>query len=248
MTKNEESSSSEGGGPVETPSSGEGEWGQVIVQSATKSDHAYSAIKRAVIRGELHEGVFLTAEEAERRFGVGRTPFREACNRLSHERLLEVVPRRGFRVTELSFREVRELLEARVLLEGAIAELAAARATPEQINELARIGERDGEAADSRSANAFAVEANKAFHLLLAEMAQNSELVDVERRVLERYERLSYQQLAHGQVDREEIQNRHDSIVAAIGSRDPEAARKAVERDIREGQMGFFEGDGERKY
>jgi DNA-binding GntR family transcriptional regulator len=86
-------------------------------------------MKHAILRGELPEGSFLVELQILTRYGIGRTPFREACNRLHNEQLLEVVPRRGYLVPELSFRGVRDLLEARILIEGMAAELAARRKT-----------------------------------------------------------------------------------------------------------------------
>jgi len=59
----------------------------------TLTEEAYEVIKRGIQRGEIGEGAFLSEGEVRRKYGIGRTPFREACNRLHHEQLLEVVPR-----------------------------------------------------------------------------------------------------------------------------------------------------------
>jgi len=214
---------------------------------ATHSGLAYTTLKRAIILGELAEGVFLAAEEAERRYAISRTPFREACNRLHHERLIEVVPRRGFRVTELRFREVRELLEVRLLLEGMIAELATARATPGQIEQLDQLAAQTGAALKSGGDIEAAVQANNAFHLCLAEMTQNRELLELERGLLERTERISYQQLRTRPDQAEEIQMLHKPIVTAIRQRDAKAVRAALERDIRQGQSDLFGSPKESK-
>src|SRR5438270_12675320 len=93
--------------------------------SGTLADHAYKMLKRGILHGEFPEGSFLRESEILSRYSIGRTPFREACNRLHNEQLLEVVPRRGYMVLELTFRGVRDLLETRVLLEGLAARLAA---------------------------------------------------------------------------------------------------------------------------
>lgn len=214
---------------------------------ATHSGRAYLALKRAIILGELAEGVFLTAEEAERSYDISRTPFREACNRLHHERLIEVVPRRGFRVTELRFREVRELLEVRLLLEGIIAELATARATPAQIEQLDKLADQTGTALESGANIEAAVQANNAFHLCLAEMTQNRELLELERGILERTERISHQQLRSLPDRAEEIQMLHKPIVTAIRRRDAKAVRAALERDVRQGQSDLFGSSGGSK-
>lgn len=209
----------------------------------TLSQRAYHTVKRAIITGELAEGFFLSAEDARRRFKVGRTPFREACNRLHQERLLEVVPRRGFRVTELRFREVRDLSELRVLVESAIAELAALRGTQEQMARLRALGEKIGVAQDDgkRQRDAL-VSANREFHLHLAAMTQNRELELLAANLLDRAERLSYQQLSSCMVDPAELRRLHEPIVEAVLKRDPKASRLAVERDIRQGQTDVFAG------
>src|SRR5207248_9046269 len=94
------------------------------IQGSTSQDRlaerAYACIKEGIVRGEIEERGFLSEKEIMRRYRIGRTPFREACNRLHHEHLLEVVPRRGYLVPEMSLQEVRDLFELRVLVEGAI--------------------------------------------------------------------------------------------------------------------------------
>jgi len=84
-------------------------------------------------------------------YGIGRTPFREACNRLHREGLLEVVPRRGYLVPVISFETVRDLFELRFVLESAIAELAATRATEAQIEEMEALVKRGAPAGGSES-------------------------------------------------------------------------------------------------
>ena len=103
-----------------------------------------------------------------KRYGIGRTPFREACNRLLHQQLLEVVPRRGFLVAPMSFLQVRDLFEARLLLEGMIAELAVKRAQEGQILELVQLAERISVVEDSSDGYERLIQANSAFHLCLA--------------------------------------------------------------------------------
>src|SRR6201996_8775720 len=106
--------------------------------AGTLVDRAYRLLKHGILHGEFPEGSFLTESAILSRCSIGRTPFREACNRLHNEQLLEVVPRRGYLVPELSFRGVRDLLETRILIEGMAAELAAYRAQPEQVEEMDR--------------------------------------------------------------------------------------------------------------
>src|SRR5437899_11598484 len=102
----------------------------------TLTEKAYLCIKEGIVRGEIEEGVFLTEKEIMKRYRIGRTPFREACNRLHYEHLLEVVPRRGYLVPQMCLQEVRDLFALRVRVEGGVAELAPIRAKPRDIDSL----------------------------------------------------------------------------------------------------------------
>lgn len=209
----------------------------------TLTDQAYHTLRRAIIEGELEEGTFLSGPEIMKQYGIGRTPFREACNRLLHERLLNVVSRRGYFVPEISFRTVREWLEVRVLVEGLVAALAAQRATPEQIREFERIAEGSWESSDSNADYARRVKSNTAFHLYLAKMTRNRELERLTETILERTERLSYLELRRSSVGGPQIRMLHAPIVEAVRRRDPLAARQAVIADIRNGERDLFTQD-----
>jgi DNA-binding GntR family transcriptional regulator len=207
---------------------------------STLSEKAYKAIKREILQGKIEEGTFLLEADVRKRHAIGRTPFREACNRLHHEGILEVVPRRGYLVPEMSFRDVRDMFDARLILEGVIAELAAARATPAQVAELERLAMQDPSSQISRDDYEELSKVNTEFHVCLAQMTQNRELVKLVTDILERNERLSYMELRSSRLQSSEIQMLHWPIVEAIRKRDPAAARSAVVNDIRHGQIDIF--------
>src|SRR5262249_15416952 len=204
----------------------------------TLTEKAYLCIKEGIVRGEIEEGVFLSEKEIMKRYQIGRTPFREACNRLHHEHLLEVVPRRGYLVPQMSLQEVRDLFEVRVLVEGAVAELAAIRATEREVEELAELADQLIPATPSRKGANHRAELNTEFHLRLAQMAHNRELMRLESSVLERTRRLAYN-IAHSigsQGQEMSLQTLHRPIVDAIRRRDRAAARRAVIHDIHQAQ------------
>jgi DNA-binding GntR family transcriptional regulator len=182
--------------------------------------------------------------DIRRRHEIGRTPFREACNRLHNEGILEVVPRRGYLVPEMSFRDVRDMFEVRAILEGAIAELAAARALASQVEELEALARADTSAGTRSDQHQQITKTNTQFHLCLARMSQNRELVRLISGILEKSERLSYLELRNGNWDPKDIQGIHKPIVEAIARGDGAAARQAVECDIRQGQLDIFRGAG----
>jgi DNA-binding GntR family transcriptional regulator len=207
----------------------------------TKTEKAYQAIKRAIVKGELTEGTFLSEGDVIQKYGVGRTPFREACNRLIHEGLLEIVPRRGYLVPELSFHDVRDLFELRVLLESAIIELATVRAGDEEIEELTRLAAEVPKRRKAAS-NGFEtiIEANARFHLQLVKTTRNQELQRLLASVLERTERVMYVELRFTKFDENAFKMIHEPIIEAMRKRDVEAAREALMRDIAQAQDATF--------
>jgi DNA-binding GntR family transcriptional regulator len=209
----------------------------------TLAEQAYRLLKRSILRGEYPEGSFLSEAEIAKRFRIGRTPFREACNRLHNEQLLEVVPRRGYLVPEMSFHAVRDLLETRLILEGVIAELAAKRADDTELAEFQRLYQTAVQHARAKSAVDDQVHANTEFHLYIARMAHNRELEALLRRVLDRSTRLFYMIVRSSPTLERDTQDLLKPIVQAIRRRDADAAHQAVIHDITRGQMNVLGRD-----
>ena len=206
----------------------------------TQTERAYNALKQAILKGEVEEGEFLSETDSISRYGTGRTPYREACNRLHHEGLLQVVPRRGYYIPEISFHAVCELFEVRIVLEGAIGQLAATRATAKEIDDLERLLAKPA----SSAANEFEhlVSVNMEFHLRLAKMTRNRQLTELLKRNLEGTERLMYLELRSRRFPDSGFRAGHQRIVDALRTHDPIGVRKAVLEDIAEAQaaMGGF--------
>jgi DNA-binding GntR family transcriptional regulator len=206
----------------------------------TLTEQAYNAIKNAILCNELEEGSFLSQSDVMRRYGIGRTPFREACNRLHHEQLLEAVPRRGYLVSEITFRSVREIFEVRMILEAVSAELAAQRASHQDIQELEQIAKRSWSFEDSDAHHRELVKTNTEFHHCIARMTHNRELLRLITGLLERMERLSYIELRSKTVKRADTRSLHKPILDAIKERSPAAAREAMVHDIAQGQLDIL--------
>src|SRR3954447_4055659 len=205
--------------------------------SGTLADRAYRVLKHGILHGEFPEGEFLRESEILQRHSIGRTPFREACNRLHNEQLLAVVARRGYFVPELSFRGVRDLLETRIILEGVAAELAALRAEAVEVDRLDALY-REALAAARKTAGLDAlIDSNQRFHLQIASMSHNRELENTLRGVLERSVRLVYLAASSSKQVPHDIETLLRSIVDAIRRRDAAAAHKAVTADIAYGQL-----------
>jgi DNA-binding GntR family transcriptional regulator len=106
------------------------------------ADRAYLAIRGLIVSLELPPGAVIDERELMRRLELGRTPVREALRRLAQEQLVEVFPRRGSFVTGVDVRDLARISEVRAALEPEAARLAAERATDEERQELADLGDQ----------------------------------------------------------------------------------------------------------
>jgi len=202
------------------------------------TERAYRALRAGILRGDLKDGMFLTEGEAKARFHIGHTPFREACNRLLYEGLLESMPRRGYFIPQMSIHRVRNLFESRTLIETQAVELAAVRATSVQIQNMAELLKEPVVHTHPTDPMDALVRANSKFHLALAEMTQNEEIVRVVSSVLDRAARLVY--LSKIDLPNFDVHSLHRPIFRAIRKRNASLARKLLLTDLRSGQEGLF--------
>lgn len=138
-------------------------------------------LRAAVISGELRPGVVYSAPSLATQFGVSATPVREAMLDLANEGLVEIVRNKGFRVTELSEKDLDDLSELRALIEvPTVRRIAEAGVPPSVIAELRPLA-AEIEAAAARRDLIAHVTADLEFHLRLLALAGNQHLVDTVR-------------------------------------------------------------------
>jgi DNA-binding GntR family transcriptional regulator len=108
----------------------------------TKADELALLLEQAIVRGELSPGQVLRQEELSERYGVSRTPVREALRRLAALGLVSFEPNRGVRVRTLSREELREAFLVRAELESLATELAVPLFGPAELEALSAAHER----------------------------------------------------------------------------------------------------------
>ncbi len=188
---------------------------------------AYDLVLDAIDTGIYRPGDRLVESELAERFGVSRTPIREALQRLETQSLL-TRDGRSLIVASLDHNQLAELYEVRAELEGLAARLAAQHAAPEEIRVLREMVEADRALVDDPGALA---RANRRFHRQLHRASHNRYLVqqlDLVHRtmVLLATTTLSAEGRSLKAVDE------HDAIVAAIEARDGAAADDALRTHI----------------
>ena len=111
-------------------------------KDGTLTDRAYRELEEMIVTLQLSPGTVLSEQALALRLRIGRTPIREALQRLARDGLVVIMPRRGIMVSEINLRLQLRLLEVRRELERLMASLAAERATPEERREFAELAPR----------------------------------------------------------------------------------------------------------
>jgi DNA-binding GntR family transcriptional regulator len=133
---------------------------------------AYILIEREIVTLRLAPGQMLTEATLIERLGVGRTPVREAIQRLAWEGLVDIRPRSGIRVSDLDPMEFAKVLEARRGVEQVLAKSAACYASSTDDEAFNFVGGQMRKAADTGDVDLF-LDADKAFDTILARAAAN---------------------------------------------------------------------------
>lgn len=121
--------------------------------SISQADLAYRAVRDLLITLQIEPGAPIVESELTGRIGVGRTPLREALNRLEAERLVNIFPRRGTFAADINLADLALITDVREELEGHAAAKAAERATAHERSALAALAEDlGGDAADTQMA------------------------------------------------------------------------------------------------
>ena len=125
--------------------------GSVLRQVETLTDHAYRQIEERIVTLRLKPGEVLSEQSLSATLKIGRTPIREALQRLALEGLVRILPRKGILVSEINPRQQLLVLEVRRELERFLSVTGATRASEEErarLLEIARAMDRAGKAND----------------------------------------------------------------------------------------------------
>ena len=183
-------------------------------------------LRQRIFAHELTPGTWIDEQKLAEQYGISRTPLREALKVLASEGLVELKPRRGCYVTEISRQDLDDIFPLMALLEGRCAADAVRRAKAGDIKGLQDIHERLEAAAREGRINAF-FEANQEFHRRIQELANNRWLLSVIqdlRKVLKltRLHSLSLEGRLQQSLDE------HRLIMAGFKAKDPKRAEKAM--------------------
>ena len=189
---------------------------------------AYAHLEEMIVTLKLPPGAAVSEAELSQRLGIGRTPIREALQRLARERLVVILPRRGNIVSEINVKSQLRLLEVRRELERLVARSAARRATPKErgrFHELARLFEKSAKVND----DVTFMRTDREFNELCIAATRNefaAGAMSLMHSLSRRFWYIHYKQAA----DMPLTAKLHADIARAIAAEDEDGAAKATDR------------------
>jgi DNA-binding GntR family transcriptional regulator len=182
-------------------------------------------LEEMIVTMDLQPGALLSESRLVEMLGLGRTPIREALQRLATEGLVEIMARRGIRVTDINIRQQLRLLEVRRALEQLNIRLSARRANHTTKEQFARIANGMSAAARDNDYKSF-LHLDRDLNELIAVAADN----EYSAQMLQKIHGLSrrFWHKHYLQVDDlAEVAGLHAAIAQAIADGDEEAAAAA---------------------
>jgi DNA-binding GntR family transcriptional regulator len=209
------------------------------------ADEIAFKLQVAILDGEYPPGTHLHQDDLCARFGVSRTPIREALRKLQAQHLVNLVPNKGATVRVPTRAELLEVYALRAELEGYACELAAANATADGLRTLAAAQEamhaaaamlEDGGIGESQQAafNARITRANERFHGVIHELAANRRLRLILGDLQDYFPKdYVWRAIRSAQEVRALSVDEHERIQSALARQDGAAARRAMGGHIR---------------
>jgi DNA-binding GntR family transcriptional regulator len=201
-----------------------------VTEKRTAAEEVYHALRRDIITLKHEPGASLTEQQLASLYGTSRVPVREACRRLDQEGLLTGRPYRGYSVNRISLKEIGDSFDLRLGLETRALELAARRATSEDLERLQRLAATEYTYHDWDSYVDF-LDCNLDFHIQLASLSRNDRLVSVLRDLLVSMQRFFFLGLDLGDFA-SEMRAEHEELVELLSGDNPQEAIACLSRQI----------------
>jgi DNA-binding GntR family transcriptional regulator len=196
------------------------------------SMQAYTLLKHKIITLQLQPGDVIDENRLREEFGLGRTPIREALQRLDREQLVHIIPRRGTFVSDVNMADLPLLYETRAVLERHTAQLAAVRGTQAHWNDMANVLAEAPVAQTLPDRANHMIEIDRRCHEIMYAAAANHFLTDTLTQLYAQSHRLWHIYLAKVNTMQQAVLE-HRQILDALKSADATRAGDLIERHIR---------------
>jgi DNA-binding GntR family transcriptional regulator len=193
------------------------------------SQQAYLQIRDQIVRLQLAPGDVIREDALQAELGIGRTPIREALQRLARDQFVTVIPRRGMLVSPIDVMELSMLYETRAILEPYAMRLAAVRGKQEHWDAMAAALESSRRPSVS---NSDLMRIDRKCHEIVWDAANNRFLTDTLDMMYAQSDRLWHLYIADVEDMRHALEE-HTEMYQALASGDGDLAAKLAEAHVR---------------
>lgn len=193
-------------------------------------ERAYDRLRRDIISCIIAPGSEISESQLSTQYKLGKAAVRVALTKLSHDGLVRAIPRRGYMVTPITLKDIHDVFELRLMLEPAAARMAAGKVSTQRLkmyDEICREGYTPG---DVKSTARF-LEANKAFHVAIAQATDNARLAAAIEHLLDEMTRLLHLGLGLRKGAPDTL-TEHRNLVKALARGDGETAERMCREQI----------------
>lgn len=194
-------------------------------------DVIFETLRKAIVSGDIKPGERLMEVSLADQMGVSRTPVREAIRRLEAEGLVTMIPRKGTHVSELSVKDIMDVLEVRTVLDKLATDLAAKRMQPAQLKALESVHKQYISCVEKDNMEG-AVKKDVEFHDIIYSASGNPRLVAVAGSLREHIYRFRVIYMS-GSLIAENVLNEHEEILTALKDAQNNIASNLAEKHIR---------------
>lgn len=190
----------------------------------------FEHLRKSILNGDLEPGERLMELQLAESLGVSRTPVREAIRKLELEGLVEMVARKGAYVADVSIKDILDVLEVRMFLEGLAAYLAAERMIDEDVDKLKKILKKFEDDLDIMKKQEI-IELDIKFHDMIIRGSKNNKLMQIVQGLQEQFQRFRVIYF-NEYSEYEDIKKYHRAIVEAIASKDSKKAQEYAQTHV----------------
>ena len=199
----------------------------------TLRERIVESIRNAIVNGQLQPGTRIAEPELADKFGISRTPIREAFRQLESEGFISVVPRKGAIVASISPQDISNFYDLKMVLEGYAAHCAANVLTPADIGKMETVN-RQMEAASHKKDLRRVLDLHNEFHDIFLRACGNEKLHAIVQNMVMQFQRFRLILAMPGKIEGSIRQ--HKEIIEAFRKKDPDLAGELVRKNAQYGK------------
>jgi DNA-binding GntR family transcriptional regulator len=209
-------------------------------KTKSRADEVFDQMKTAILYSHPNfmPGDFLNENKLADFYKVSKTPVREALSRLRFDNLIEVIPYKGYIVNNLSYNDLVDLFQLRLILEVSAAELAVEKMTSEELKKLEDLTNLSTIINEEEELSLQFRKINLEFHRLIAEASGNKWLAEMIKQVVEQMQRAQFHKISESML--ETLFNDHKEILEAFKQRDVEQVKSVMKKQIDQAKSRVF--------